>query len=198
MDIPYWKNAPDYRTSRTLDWLNDACEAKLEADDRDEGVVRYTALMSPTAIVFTFRDVSLPFDWKHLFTQANRAKLRLGKGKHVREFPISLLLTTGLSITDANKVTRHVQPYALLGTKKRLGGRAKASRYERTNITWISCGPVQLAADVSADLVRRVADHFQCSLHISTVGRIDVIFATEFEAKFLSQWLEPATAKSGP
>src|SRR5215472_15137701 len=40
----YWEKAPDRRATRTLDWLNDACEAKLKDEDRDHGEVKYTAL----------------------------------------------------------------------------------------------------------------------------------------------------------
>ena len=180
----YWENAPDYRTSRTLDSLNDACEAKLKKEDRDQGEVKYMALMSPASIV-VFRDASLSFGWKHLITQANRAKLRLGNGQYIRKFPSSLLLTTELNKTDADGKAQQIQPYVLLGTKKRLGRRA-AVKYERTNIR---CDPVQPAED-PRDPVRRVKDHFQCMLHIGTVA-IDVRFATEFEAMFLFKYLKP-------
>jgi hypothetical protein len=196
----YWEKAPDYRTSRTLDWLNDACEAKLTQEDRDRGAVKYTALMSPTKIAFIFRDPSLSFDWKHPFTQANRAKLRLGKGHYIREFPISLLLTTELSKTDADGKDRQVPPYVLLGTKKRLGRRPAVKKYEQTDIR---CGPVRRVKDISRNSVWTVVDRFQCMLHISTVA-IDVRFATKSEATVLFQCLEPkperqpAAAKGGP
>src|ERR1700692_2765670 len=142
----YWEKAPDYRTSRTLDWLNDACEAKLKKEDRDQGEVKYTALMSPTSIAFIFRDASLSFGWKHLITQVNRAKLRLGKGQYIGKFPISLLLTTEPNKTDADEKARQSQPYLLLGTKKRLGSRAAVSKYERTDIC---CDSVQRVEDIS-------------------------------------------------
>jgi hypothetical protein len=183
----FWEKAPDYRTSLTLDWLNDACEAKLTKEDRHRGAVEYTALMSPIKIVLIFRDSSLSFDWKHPFTQANRAKLRLGKGRYTREFPISLLLTTELNRTDADGKDRQVQPYVLLGTKKRLGRRPAVRKHEWADIR---CGPVRRVTDISHDPVRPVVDRFQCRLHISTVA-IDVRFATESEATVLCQCLEP-------
>ena len=171
----YWEKAPDYRTSRTLDWLNDACEAKLKKEDRNQDNVGYTALMSPTSIAFGFGDAALSFDWKHLLTQANRAKLRLGKRQHIGKLPISLLLTTGLDTTDDGN-PRKIPPYVLLGTKNRLGRRAAVCRYER--------------AHVSSEPVQSVADHFQCLLHITAIGDIDVRFATKFEAQLLFKWLE--------
>ena len=197
----YWENAPDHRASRTLDWLNDACEAKLKKKDRDQGRVKYAALMSPASITFISRGASLSFDWKRPFMQANRAKLRLGKGKYVRGFPISLLLTTKLNTTDAHGKAQQIQPYVLLGTKKRLGMRAAVSKYELADVR---CGPVRrMAMDTPCDPVRREADHFQCCLYTSTVA-LDVRFATEFEATALFECLkrksEPgqAAAKSGP
>jgi hypothetical protein len=197
----YWENAPDRRTSRTLDWLNDACEAKLKEKDRDQGMVKYAALMSPASITFISRGGSLSFDWKRPFMQANRAKLRLGKGQYIKGFPISLLLTEKLNTTDADGKVRQIQPYVLLGTKKRLGRRAAVSKYELADV---QCGPVQrMTVNVPIDPVRRVADHFQCTLYTSTVA-LDVRFATEFEAKALLKCLnrksEPgqAAAKSGP
>jgi hypothetical protein len=183
----YWEKAPDFRTSRTLDWLNDACEAKLTKEDRDRGAVKYSALMAPTKIAFILRDSSLSFDWKHPFTQANRAKLRLGKGHYIREFPISLLLTTELNKTDADGKDRKVQPYVLLGTKKRLGRRPAVKKYERADIR---CGPVRRVTDISRDPIRPVVHRFQCILYISTVA-IDVRFATESEATVLFQCLKP-------
>ncbi len=66
----FWEKAPDRRTSRTLDWLNDACEARLDEEDRDHGKVTYAALMSPTSIAFTFS----AFDWKRPFRRANRPR----------------------------------------------------------------------------------------------------------------------------
>ena len=192
----YWEKAPDYRTSRTLDWLNDACEAKLTARERDEGAVEYTALMSPTSIVFISRDSSLSFDWKNPFTQANRAKLRLGKRQYTRKFSISLLVTAELNTTDADRKDRQVQPYVLFGTKKRLGRRPAVKKYGRADIR---CCPVRPVTGISRDPVRPLADRFECRLHISTVA-MDVRFATESEATVLFQRLkpEPAAAKSGP
>src|SRR5262245_6886703 len=92
----FWENAPDRRTSRTLDWLNDACEAELDEDDRHRGEVTYTALMSPVSIA-----VSRAVDLGHLLTQTNRAGLRPGKKKYTGKYPISLLLTTGLDTANA-------------------------------------------------------------------------------------------------
>jgi hypothetical protein len=172
----YWEKAPDYRTSRTLDWLNDACEAKLEKEDRTQDKVEYTALMSPISMAFSFRDASLSLDWKHLFTPANRARLRLGKRQYAGKFPISLLLTTGLNTTHDGS-PRKVPPYMLLGTKKWPGRRAAVSRFE---LAHVSCGQV-----------RPVADHFQCFLRITAVGNLEVRFVTKSEAQLLSKWLEP-------
>jgi hypothetical protein len=183
----YWENAPDHRTSRTLDWLNDACEAKLKKKDRDQGTVKYAALMSPASVTFISRGSSLSFDWKRPFMQANRAKLRLGKGKYIRGFPISMLLTTKLKKTDAGGKAQQIQPYVLLGTKKRLGTRAAVGKYELADVR---CGPVRrMATDTPCDPVRREADNFQCCLYTSTVA-LDIRFATEFEARALFDCLE--------
>jgi hypothetical protein len=226
----HWENAPDHRTSRTLDWLNDACEAKLKERDRDWGEVKYAALISPTSIEFTSRAGSLrrrpctgrdavhgdlprlSFDWKHPFTQANRAKLRLGKGKYTRRFPISLLLTTKLDTTDTKGEVRQIQPYVLLGAKKRLGRRAAVSKYELADVRcdpcdlcdiFDLCDPVgPMPANTLRNPIRRAADRFQCKLYTSTVA-LNIRFATESEAKalfkFLKQKSEPghAAAKSG-
>jgi len=229
----YWENAPDYRTSRTLDWLNDACEAKLKKKDRDQGVVKYLALMSPASVRFISRGTALSFDTNHLFTQANRAKLRLGKGQYLRRFPISLLLTTELTTTDDNGAAQQIHPYVLLGTKKPFGRRAAVSRYERAQIECDSVRrvaaiprrPARRVAAIRRQLVRRVravfghqaaatpsdparrlADHFQCMLHVSTVdpdaqvrtADVDVRFPTEFEAHVLFEHLKSRSElKSG-
>ena len=167
----YWEKAPDYRTSRTLDWLNDACEAELKREDRNQDKVGYTALMSPTSIAFGFGDASLSFD----LMQPNRAELRLGKRQHIERFPVSLLLTAGRNTTDHGN-SRKIPSYVLFGTKNWPGRRAVVCRYERAHV---SCDPVQ-----------SVADHFQCLLHITAVGDMDVRFATRFEAELLFKWLE--------
>ena len=86
----FWENAPDRRTSRTPDWLNDACEARLNEEDRDQGKVTYAALMSPTSVAFTFP----AFDWKRPFRRANRPRNYTGGS------PISLLVTTEPDATD--------------------------------------------------------------------------------------------------
>jgi hypothetical protein len=186
----YWEKAPDYRTSRTLDWLNDACEAKLEEQDRDQFEVKYTALMSPASIAFIFSDASLSASWKRLITRANRARLGLNKGQYIRKSPSSLLLTTELYKADAAGRVRHIKPHVLLGTKKRLGRRAAVKKIERTGIR---CHKVQrVPPDIAGDPVRRVTDHFQCMLHIGTVS-IDVRFATEFEATVLFKYLNPGS-----
>jgi hypothetical protein len=196
----HWENAPDHRTSRTLDWLNDACEAKLKERDRDWGKVKYAALMSPTSIEFTSRAASLSFDWKRPFTQANRAKLRLGKGKYTRRFPISLLLTTKLNTTDTKGKVRQIQPYVLLGTKKRLGRSAAVSKYKLADVRCDPVGPMPV--NTPRNPVRLVADRFQCKLYTSTVA-LNIRFATESEAtalfEFLKRKSEPghAAAKSG-
>jgi hypothetical protein len=180
-----WENAPDYRTSRTLDWLNDACEAKLKAEDRDRGMVKYKALMSPVSVVFNFRDSSLPFDRNHPLTRKNLAKLRLAKGEHERTFPISLLLTAKRKANARRKIPQ-IQPYMLLGTKRWLGRAAAVKRYKSADI---SCDPIQRVMEISDDPVPRTVDRFQCRLHISTVV-IDVKFATKFEATFLFHYLK--------
>jgi hypothetical protein len=182
-----WEKAPDYRTSRTLDWLNDACEAKLAARERNKGLVEYATLMSPTSIVFISRDPSLSFDWKNPFTQANRAKLRLGRGQYTKRFPISLLITTELNKTDADGNHRRVQPYVLLGTKKWLGRRPAVKKHGRTDIR---CCPVRPVTGIPRDPVRPLADRFECRLYTSTVA-MNVRFATESEAEFLFQCLKP-------
>jgi hypothetical protein len=185
----YWEKAPDYRTSRTLDWLNDACEARLKKEDRNQDKVGYTALMSPTSIAFDFSDASLSFD----LMQPNRAELRLGKRQQIEKFPISLLLTAGLTTTDDGN-PRKIPPYVLFGTKNWPGRRAAVCRYERARVFCYSVQPV--------------AGQFKCLLHITAVGDtglrfgIDVRFATEFEAELLFKWLEPerepVTVKSDP
>lgn len=109
----FWENALDRRTSRTLDWLNDACEARLGEEDRSQGRVTYAALMSPTSI--TFR-------------QANRARKYTG-------FPISLLVTKKPDTTDAGGTPPEIEPHVLLGMKKRrLGRRAAVRKYRRADI----------------------------------------------------------------
>jgi hypothetical protein len=174
-----------------MDWLNDACEAKLKAGDRDDGVVNYAALMSPVSAAGP-----PSFDWRHPFGKANRAKLRLGKGRYSRKFPISLLLTTEVIKTSPGEAPRQIQPL-LLGTKKWPGRLAAVGRHERGII---SCDQPRPVADPSPDPVRGVVKHFQCLLHIDLVGDIDVRFATASEAQVLFDWLKPkpATAKSGP
>jgi hypothetical protein len=108
----FWENAPDRRTSRTLDWLNDACEARLGEEDRGQGKVTYAALMSPTSIAFR---------------QANRARQYTG-------FPISLLVTKKPDTTDAGGTPPEIEPHVLLGMKKRLGRRAAVRKYRRADI----------------------------------------------------------------
>jgi len=192
----YWERAPDYRTSRTLDWLNDACETKLGKHDRKQDKVEYAALMSPTSIAFTPHDAGRSAAWNRLFTQASRARQRLGRRSHTERFPISLLLTRELKVpkaeekpngTGAEKAPRKVPPYLLIGTKKWPGRRAAVSKHE-----WADTHSVELTAD-----------RFQCILHIGTVD-VDVRFATGFEAKALLDCLEQkseqkqAEVESGP
>lgn len=173
----YWENAPDHRVSRTPDWLNDACEAKLEEQDRDHGKVTYAALMSPVSIAFTF------FDWKHPLARVNLAKLRPGR----RQFPISLLVTTKPNATDVDRTTSQVEPHLLLGMK-RLGRLAKVTKCKRADIR---------------DVTKLVTDDFQCKFRVSTFA-VSVGFATEFEVDVLLKCLNPeseseskaATAKS--
>jgi hypothetical protein len=108
----FWEKAPDRRTSRTLDWLNDACEAKLGKKDRDQGKVTYAALMSPTSIAFR---------------EADRAKEYTG-------VPISLLVTKKPDTTDASGTRPDIEPHVLLGMKKRLGRRAAVRKYRWAEI----------------------------------------------------------------
>jgi hypothetical protein len=163
----YWENAPDHRASRTPDWLNDACEARLKEQDRDHGKVTYAALMSPVSIAFTFPS----FNWKRPFTQANLVKLRLGKTQY-NGVPISLLVTTKPNKTDADRTTPEIGPYVLLGMKKRLGRRASVKKYKRADI----CN------------AKPVTDDFQCKICISTFA-MNVGFATKFEVDVLLKCL---------
>jgi hypothetical protein len=163
----FWEKAPDRRTSCTLDWLNDACEARLREEDRDQGKVIYAALMSPTSIAFR---------------QANRARQYTG-------FPISLLVTKKPDTTDAGGTPPEIEPHVLLGMKKRLGRRAAVRKYRRADIQ---------------KAVRPETDDFRCILHLSADKKIDVGFATKFEADALVECLklesteesETAVAKS--
>jgi len=165
-----------------VDWLNDACEAKLKADDREDDVVNYVALMSPILAAGP-----RSFDWRHPFGQANRAKLRLGKGRYSGRFPISLLLTMEVSKNSVRGEPSRIQS-VLLGTKKWPGKRAAVGRYERTTIKCDQSRPVTIP---SPDPVRGAVNHFQCLLRIGTAGDIDIRFATESEAWHLLHWLNP-------
>jgi hypothetical protein len=176
----HWEKAPDYRTSRTLDWLNDACEAKLKKNDRADGEITYTALMSPASVSFTCRGTALSFDRKHPFAQANRAKLWLGKGHYVRRFPISLLLTTGRTTRDDDGKVTQIQPYVLLGTKQWLGRFAAVERYEPTDIrichevrqvAAIPRVPVRRLTVIRRNLTRRVTAAFRHPVRRLTVIR---------------------------
>ena len=181
----YWEKAPDRRTSRTLDWLNDACEAKLKDDDRDHGEVKYKALMSPVSIVFI-----------------SRAKVRLGKRKYTRKFPISLLLTQERTTTGAGKATPQTQRYVLLGMERWPGGRVQVSKVKRYEWTILSCDKVEEVTEAPRDPARRAVTRFQCMLHTGTAD-LDVRFATRSEANVLFDCLKPrtepkaATVKSG-
>jgi hypothetical protein len=166
-----WEKAPDYRTSRTVDWLNDACEAKLKKKDRDHGEITYLALMSPASVDFICRGIAQSFDWdwKHLFAQTNRAKLRIGKGRYTRRFPISLLLTTERTTTDDDGQDQQIRPYVLLGTKQWLGRFATVKRYEPTDICRYAIRqveasprvPVPRLTAVRRRLTRRVTTAFR-------------------------------------
>jgi hypothetical protein len=114
----FWEKAPDRRTSRTLDWLNDACEARLDEETRDQGKVTYAALMSPTWVAFA----SSAFDWKHPFTRTNQAKA-----------PISLLVTTKPD-TTGSKTAPKIESYVLFGMKKGRGRRAVVRKCKRADI----------------------------------------------------------------
>jgi hypothetical protein len=167
-----------------LDWLNDACEARLDKEDRYQGKVTYAALMSPTSIIFTFD----PFDWKHPFARANLAKLRPGRRHYTEDFPfpISLLVTTKPDTTGAGGTPPKIEPHVLLGMKKWLGRRAAVRKYRR-------------------DDIKPETDDRQCTLCLSTCTII-VGFATKFEVNVLVECLESkskeesgtAAAKSDP
>jgi len=182
----YWEKAPDRRTSRTLDWLNDACEAKLKDDDRDHGEVKYTALMSPVSIAFI-----------------SRARVRLGKRTYTRKFPISLLLTEERTTTGDGKGTPSTQRYVLLGMERWPGGRVQVSKVRKYEWAILSCDEVSEVTDTPRDPARRAVSHFQCLLHTGTAD-LDIRFATRPEADVLFDCLKPgtepkaATVKSGP
>ena len=186
----YWENAPDRRTSRTLDWLNDACEAKLKDDDRDHGEVKYTVLMSPVSIAFISRGAGLSFDRKRPFTQPNRAKVGLGKGKYTRKSPISLLLTEERTTNGAGERTPSTQRYVLLGMERWPGGRVQISKVRRYEWAILSCDKVEEVTEAPRDPARRAVTRFQCMLHTGTAD-LDVRFATRPEAVFLSECLKP-------
>jgi hypothetical protein len=170
----FWEKAPDRRTSRTLDWLNDACEAKLDKEDRDQGKVTYAALMSPISVVFTFDS----FDWKRPFAQANLAKLHPGRRHYTEDFPfpISLLVTTKPDTTDAGRTPPEMESHVLLGMKKWLGRRAAVRKYRQ-------------------DDIKPETDDFQCTLRLSK-GAIIVGFATKFEVDVLVECLKPNQRKN--
>ena len=160
----FWEKAPDRRTSRTLDWLNDACEARLGEEDRDQGKVTYAALMSPTSIAFTFS----AFDWKRPFRRANRPRHYTGGS------PISLLVTKTPDTTDVGGTPLAIEPHVLLGMKKGPGRRAAVRKCKR--------------ADIHVVMPEK---DFQCTLHLSTKDTICVGFATKFEVKVLVECLKP-------
>lgn len=177
----YWENAPDRRTSRTPDWLNDACEARINKKERHHGRVTYAALMSPLSIGFD----NLSFDLKHPLAHANRAKLRLSKRQYTGGFPISLLVVAAKPGTaGAGGATQQTEPHALLlGMKKRLGRRAVVRK----------C--------MGAEIKRHPdQDEFMCRIKVGT-GTIDVGFATKFEVDTLFKYLnlssEPGAAPTG-
>jgi len=158
----FWENAPDRRTSRTLDWLNDACEARLSEEDRSQGRVTYAAIMSPTSI--TFR-------------QANRAREYTG-------FPISLLVTKKPDTTGVGGTPPEIEPHVLLGMKKRrrLGRRAAVRKYSRADI--------QKAVKPGTDDFQCTLYLSTDTIDLST-ETIDVRFATNFEVNVLVECLKP-------
>jgi hypothetical protein len=165
----YWENAPDHRTSRTPDWLNDACEARINEEERRDGKVTYAALMSPVSIGFS----ALSFDWKHPFAHASRAKLRLSKRKYTRGSPISLLVAAKPNTADAGGAVPQKEPNVLLlGMMKPRGRRAVVKK-----CMWaeISRQPNQ--------------DGYECRLKVST-ATIDVGFETKFEVAALFKCLK--------
>jgi hypothetical protein len=152
----FWEKAPDHRSSRTLDWLNDACEARLHKEDRHQGKITYAALMSPTSITLNFPS----FDCKRLFRQANPARQYTGG-----RFPISLLVTTKPNTTGVSKTAAQTESYVLFGRKRRLGRRAAVRKYKRADIKQV---------------IKPEKGDFRCILYLSA-GIIDVEFATNFE-----------------
>ena len=115
----FWEKAPDRRTSRTLDLLNDACEARLDEKDRHQGKVTYAALMSPTWVAFNFS----AFDRRRPFTRVNQAKA-----------PISLLVTTAPDTTGVSKTAPTIESYVLFGMKKGRGRRPVVRECKRAEI----------------------------------------------------------------
>jgi hypothetical protein len=174
----YWQDAPDHRTSLTLDWMNDACEARIAKRDRDcrNGKVTYEALMSPISVTFIFPGTGTGTGTGTQFDlmRANLSDLPWGKRKYIEKFPISLLLTAMLGDNAVDETTNRVQ-YVLVGTKKRLGRRAEVRRYGRTTI---SCAAAESADDI-----------FRCLLRHATSGDIEIRFSTKAEADFLRDWL---------
>ena len=169
----YWQDAPDYRTSRTLDWMNDVCEARLAKNDRDNGKVTYAALMSPASVAVSFRDTcgrAQCTKW-HTLCRAWQSRKYWGRASYLNRFPISLLLTA----EPANPAA--AAPYLLLGAKKRVGRRAGVSRLERADISCVPAGPN--------------ADPLQCLLRLpgNRDGDIEIRFWTTDEADFLRSWL---------
>jgi hypothetical protein len=60
----YWQVAPDHRMLRTLDWMNDACEAKLRAKHRPAGgALTYRAIMSPVRVQISRRIGTKSLTW---------------------------------------------------------------------------------------------------------------------------------------
>jgi hypothetical protein len=178
----FWENAPDRRTSRTLDWINDACEAQLDKGDRHRGEVTYIALMSPVSIA-----ASGVVDLRHPLTQANRAGLRPTRKKYTGKYPISLLLTTGLAIEGETK--EKAPPYVLFGTKKWRGSYAAVGKYRRNEVK-IARDAAEQAADPPPPYeAESVDDGFLCKIRISKIT-IDVTFATRSEADVLIGFLE--------
>jgi hypothetical protein len=49
----FWERAPDQRMLRTLDWMNDECEAAIKKRERRDGTITYRAIMSPVQVRVT-------------------------------------------------------------------------------------------------------------------------------------------------
>ena len=74
----YWQSAPNQRDLRTEDWLNDACENAITANERVSGDPELVALMSPKRVEFKYPKEPWGFPLTLLLTPSN---LVLGRKK---------------------------------------------------------------------------------------------------------------------